>query len=87
MERETRLRQPLFVGVIVVKADTKDAREQAEASFKKKAIQLVEGQKAWTEYEANLAAVREKTARLRALRLARESAGVRRVEQAPPPAR
>jgi hypothetical protein len=61
--------------VIVVKADTKDAREQAEASFKKKAIQLVEGQKAWTEYEANLAAVREKTARLRALRLARESAG------------
>ena len=71
----------------MVKADTKDAREQAEASFKKKAIQLVEGQKAWAKYEANLAAVREKTARLRALRLTRESAGVRRVEKAPPPAR
>jgi hypothetical protein len=39
--------------VIVVKADTKDAREQAEASFKKKAIQLVEGQNASAAYGSN----------------------------------
>ena len=68
-----------------MKTDTNHAREQAEASFKKKAMQLVEGQKAWAEYEANVAALREKTARLRALHLARESAGDRRVEKAPPP--
>jgi hypothetical protein len=49
------------------------AQERAEASFKKKEKQLEEGQKAWAEYEANALAVREKTARLRALRLAHET--------------
>ena len=49
------------------------AHERAEASFKKKEKQLEEGQKAWAEYEANALAVREKTARLRALRLDREA--------------
>ena len=33
----------------------------------------VEGAKAMSEYEANIRAVREKTARLRALRLAKEA--------------
>jgi hypothetical protein len=52
---------------------TRTAQERAEASFKKKEKQLEEGQKAWAEYEANALAVREKTARLRALRLAHET--------------
>jgi hypothetical protein len=42
---------------------TRTAQERAEASFKKKEKQ----------YEANALAVREKTARLRALRLAHET--------------
>ena len=54
---------------------TKTAHERAEASFKKKEKQLEEGQKARAEYEANSLAVRDKTARLRALRLAQEARG------------
>lgn len=53
--------------------NTKIAQERAEASFKKKEKQLEEGQKARAEYEANAQAVREKTARLRELRLAQEA--------------
>ena len=52
---------------------TRTAQERAEANFKKKEQQLAEGQKAWAEYEANSIAVREKTAKLRALRLAHEA--------------
>ena len=52
--------------------DATRARERAEAAFKKKEQQLREGQQAVAEYEAARAATREKTARLRALRLARE---------------
>jgi Tfp pilus assembly protein PilX len=54
--------------------DATRARERAEAAFKKKEQQLREGQQAVAEYEAARAATREKTARLRALRLAREAA-------------
>ena len=56
--------------------DNRTAQERAEANFKKKEKQLEEGQKAWAEYEASALAVREKTARLRALRLAREAGQV-----------
>lgn len=52
---------------------TTTAQERAEASFRKKEKQLAEGQKARAEYEADALAVREKTARLRALRLAHEA--------------
>ena len=52
--------------------DATRARERAEAAFKKKEQQLREGQQAMAEYEAARAATREKTARLRALRLARD---------------
>jgi hypothetical protein len=45
-------------------------RARAEAVFKKEARQR-EGEKAMAEYEAAQRAIREKTARLRALRLAR----------------
>jgi len=52
---------------------TTTAQERAEASFKKKEKQLAEGQKARAEYEVSALAVREKTARLKALRLAHEA--------------
>lgn len=53
--------------------ETRTARERAEANFKKKEPQLEDGQKARAEYEATALAVREKTAKLRALRLAHEA--------------
>jgi len=46
---------------------------RAEALFKKEQ-QLREGQQAMAEYQVELLAMREKTARLRALRLARDAA-------------
>ena len=55
-------------------ANTKDAQARAEASFKKKEIQLREGAKAMAEYLAAGRAEREKTARLRLLREAKEAA-------------
>ena len=54
--------------------DAKEARDRAEAIFKKKEERLREGQQAMVEYEAARLATREKTARLRALRLARDIA-------------
>ena len=52
-----------------------NALTRAEAAFKrfkKKEDGRLDGQNAMAEYEAQRAAVREKTARLRALRLARD---------------
>src|SRR5215475_10626030 len=60
-------------GVTRLDTDAKRARDRAEAAFKKKEQQLREGQQAMAEYEAARAATREKTARLRALRLARDA--------------
>jgi len=53
--------------------DAKRARDRAEAIFKKKEERLREGQQATAEYEAARLATQEKTARLRALRLARDA--------------
>ena len=50
------------------------ARGRAEAAFKRKEQQLREGQIAMAEYTAAQHATREKTERLRALRLARDAA-------------
>jgi hypothetical protein len=50
------------------------ARDLAEAKFKKKQERLADGPKAMAEYLTARDAVREKTARLRALRLARDAA-------------
>jgi hypothetical protein len=61
--------------------DAHQARDRAEAIFKKKEERLRDGQKAMAEYEAARLAMREKTARLRALRLARDIA---RKTPAPP---
>ena len=51
------------------------ARELAEALFKDRQVRPAEAQGAWEEYRARLRTVNEKTARLRALRLARDAAG------------
>ena len=53
--------------------NTDEARRRAETLFKKEQ-QLREAQQAMAEYQAQLRATREKTARLRALRLARDAA-------------
>jgi hypothetical protein len=50
-----------------------EAHRRAEALFKKEQ-QLREGQQAMAEDQAELRAMRDKTARLRALRLARDAA-------------
>jgi hypothetical protein len=53
--------------------NTDEARRRAETLFKKEQ-QLREAQQATAEYQAQLRVMREKTARLRALRLARDAA-------------
>ena len=54
-----------------------EARARAEANFKKEE-RAKEGAKAMLEYRENSRLVREKTARLRALRLAKEAAEAKR---------
>ena len=54
------------------------AHDRAEALFKRKEVQLVEGQKAWAEYKEQERALRENTARLRAIRLARDAGAAKR---------
>ena len=51
-----------------------ETRERAQALFNKKEEAQREGQKAMQEYRANIEAQRKKTARLKALRLARNEA-------------
>ena len=58
------------------------ARQRAERNFQKEERQL-DARKAMTEYEAQARAIREKTARLKALRLAKEAEA--QTEEAPPP--
>jgi hypothetical protein len=55
-----------------------EARARAEASFRKEE-RAKDGAMAMTEYQANIRLVREKTERLRALRLAKEAAEQERV--------
>jgi hypothetical protein len=53
---------------------SKEARERAELKFRKKQIEAREASKAMADYQASLIAQREKTARLKALRQAKEAA-------------
>jgi hypothetical protein len=53
---------------------SKEARERAEQKFRNKEIEARDASKAMAEYQAGLVAQREKTARLRALREAKEAA-------------
>lgn len=51
-----------------------DKSDKAKATALKKQQQAEDGRKAMLDYEANAAAIRAKTERLRALRLARDAA-------------
>ena len=51
-----------------------EVRNRAEAIFKKKTVALREGERAMEDYKADQHAIQEKTARLKALRLARDAA-------------
>jgi hypothetical protein len=55
---------------------------RAEAAFKKKQEARVEGERAMAEYKARQQAVRERTAKLRALRLMRDEAGKKMIASA-----
>jgi hypothetical protein len=61
-------------GVTRLDTNAKRIHDRDEAAFKKKEERLREGQQAMAEYEAARLATNEKTARLRALRLARDAA-------------
>jgi len=57
--------------------ESNEARVRAEASFRKEE-RAKEGAKAMMDYQANSRMVREKTERLKALRLAKEAADKKR---------
>jgi hypothetical protein len=58
--------------------NSNQALDRAEALFKKKEERVREGRDAVAQYEADRHAAREKTARLRSLRLARDAADNRK---------
>jgi hypothetical protein len=70
-----------FARSFILSMNTDEAHRCAEALFKKEQ-QLRGAEQAMTEYQAELQAMREKTARLRALRLAHDAAN-----QKSPPAK
>jgi hypothetical protein len=60
---------------MIVTMNSKEVlKRRAEARFRQEARAL-DGRKAMTEYEAQVLAIRKKTARLKALRLATEAQG------------
>ena len=66
------------------KSPKEEAQARAEASFKRKEERVREGKVAMAEYEASTRAARDKTARLRELRLAKEAADQEAAKNAPP---
>lgn len=64
--------------------NNKETQARAEASFKRKEQQARDGKLATAEYEAASTATREKTARLRKLREAKEAADLAAAAIAPP---
>ena len=67
-------------------SNPKEAGAQAAAAFKKEQ-QARDGAKAMAEYEAHAQATRDKTARLRSLRLAKEAAELETAKKKAAPAR
>jgi hypothetical protein len=67
--------------MIVTKNSREALMKQAEARFKQEERAL-DGRKAMTEYETQVLAIREKTAHLKALRLAKEAQA--QTEEPPP---
>jgi hypothetical protein len=59
---------------MMAKSAKEEAQARAEASFKRKELQARDGKLALTEYETSVRATREKTARLKELREAKEAA-------------
>ena len=70
---QTHLRLAEKETTLTTGSDEARARARAEASFRKEE-RAKDGAKAMMEYQANTRIVREKTERLKALRLAREAA-------------
>src|ERR1035437_956798 len=67
---------------MIVTMNSKEVlKRRPEARFKQEARAL-DGRKAMTEYEAQVLAIREKTARLKALRLAKEAQALATREKA-----
>jgi hypothetical protein len=64
---------------------SKEARDRAEAGFKKQEQRARDGAKAMADYEAEGRAMREKTARLKSLRMAKQAAGKEIVQESAPP--
>jgi len=71
--------------------DHSTERDRAEARFKRAQKSAQDAKEAWAHYELEARAVREKTARLKALRLAKDAADLqagvgknKRVTKAPP---
>jgi hypothetical protein len=62
-------------------------RQEAEAKLAAKQFKAQEAKRAFSEYEATARAVDANTARLKALRLAKEAADAATAAQAPPPAK
>jgi hypothetical protein len=72
---------------MIVTMNSKEVlKRRAEARFRQEARAL-DGRKAMTEYEVQVLAIREKTARLRALRLAKEAQALATRENHPVRAR
>jgi hypothetical protein len=71
-------------GVFVSSQKSTKDMERAQAAFHKKEIQAREGATAMAEYKAAGDAVRAKTERLRALRVAKEAADREAAATAPP---
>ena len=67
-------------------SNSKETRERAEASFKKQEQRAREGAKAMADYEAEGRATREKTARLKSLRMAQQAAAATVPEETAPAA-
>jgi hypothetical protein len=63
--------------ILASKSNKEETRVQAEAKFKRKEAQAQAGAKAMADYEAANRAVTERTARLKALRLAKEATEAR----------
>ena len=76
-------RSPLSQKEAILSKATKTTQAQAEAKFKRKEVQTRDANKAVAEYEAASIAMREKTTRLKKLRLAKEDADRTAAEQEP----
>jgi hypothetical protein len=64
-----------------------ESRQRAQVRFEKLQKTAAEGAKAMAEYEANSRAVRARSEKLKALRLAKEADDLRRAAEAPPKAK